>query len=411
MLNPIQRSHGIDTKSGAGQKTLTTRATRHSIFQSFRRDESGSIALIFALTSFIVIALIGGAVDYGRALTARDQIQNAVDASVLAAARVWQTENDLALAEARGMEFYEKNKPQNVTSSVSSFTPDIVRNAIVMEASADVPAPFLTAAIGTYMRQNVQFQNYTVYARSEALLAVGGNSETNLEISMMLDVTGSMSGQKIEDLKDAAKDLIDIVVWSDQSEYTSKVALVPFANAVNLGSTALVNSVRGAEKSGSCLTNSSSVSCTHTTNASPTSTQWAWGTPARWNKFTDTGGTERRYRASGVCVTERTGSDRYTDAAPNAAARKVGPRYFSNSLIGGNNNTPNEQNNCNGLYRTSDPEINAVLPLSSDKAELKQRIDKLTLAGATAGQLGTAWAWYMLSCGATIRMRLGRQSG
>ena len=65
----------------------------------------------------------------------------------------------------------------------------------------------------------------------ESVLAVGANSETNVEISLMLDVTGSMDGQKIDDLKDAAKDLVDIVVWNDQSQYTSKVALAPFSRA------------------------------------------------------------------------------------------------------------------------------------------------------------------------------------
>ena len=52
---------------------------------------------------------------------------------------------------------------------------------------------------------------------------------------MMLDVTGSMDGDKIVDLQAAAKDLIDIVVWGDQSKYTSRVALAPFAPAVNVG--------------------------------------------------------------------------------------------------------------------------------------------------------------------------------
>ena len=52
---------------------------------------------------------------------------------------------------------------------------------------------------------------------------------------MMLDVTGSMGGDKIVDLQAAAKDLIDIVVWGDQSKYTSRVALAPFAPAVNVG--------------------------------------------------------------------------------------------------------------------------------------------------------------------------------
>jgi hypothetical protein len=221
------------------------------------------------------------------------------------------------------------------------------------------------------------------------LLAAGGNSETNLEIAMMLDVTGSMSGSKIADLKLAAKDLIDIVVWSDQSEYTSKVALVPFANGVNLGSTSIVNQVRGNLKSGSC-TSSGSPCTAYTSSSSPSSSQWTWGAPATFYRFANTDGSNSTFRASSYCVSERIGNDKYTDAAPDAAARKVGPIYVSSSS--------NESSRCT-LVNTSDLEVNAVMPLSSDKTELKQRIDKLTLAGATAGQIGTAWAWYMLSPG------------
>ena len=54
---------------------------------------------------------------------------------------------------------------------------------------------------------------------------------TNVETSLMLDVTGSMCQPctKIDAVKSAAKDLIDIVVWADQSKYYSRVALAPFA--------------------------------------------------------------------------------------------------------------------------------------------------------------------------------------
>jgi hypothetical protein len=44
----------------------------------------------------------------------------------------------------------------------------------------------------------------TVSTRGQALIAGGGNAGTNLEVSMMLDVTGSMGGSKITDLKAAA---------------------------------------------------------------------------------------------------------------------------------------------------------------------------------------------------------------
>jgi hypothetical protein len=47
--------------------------------------------------------------------------------------------------------------------------------------------------------------------------------------------------------------------------------------------------------------------------------------------------------------------------------------------------------------KTSDLEANTIQPLSNDKTMLKRRIGKLSEAGSTAGQMGTAWAWYMLS--------------
>lgn len=49
---------------------------------------------------------------------------------------------------------------------------------------------------------------------------------------MMLDITGSMDGSKIRDLKDAAKDLIDIVLIQETRK--SRIALVPFSEPINI---------------------------------------------------------------------------------------------------------------------------------------------------------------------------------
>ncbi len=43
------------------------------------------------------------------------------------------------------------------------------------------------------------------------------------------------SGTKISALKDAAKKLVDTVVWDDQSKYTSRIAIVPFSTRVRVG--------------------------------------------------------------------------------------------------------------------------------------------------------------------------------
>jgi hypothetical protein len=177
---------------------------------------------------------------------------------------------------------------------------------------------------------------------SKAVIATGASAGINLEIAMMLDVTGSMSGQKIKDLKVAAKDLVNITVWADQSEYTSRVSIVPFANGVRPPSSAMV-AARG---------------------------------PLPGEKNVTYGGSTIQYKLT-ECMAERTGPEKYTDAPPESG------QYVM------------------GVYTTSGAcslsSADEVLPLSSDKSNLLDHIEDLVLAGSTAGHLGTAWAWYTLS--------------
>jgi Flp pilus assembly protein TadG len=365
-----------------------SRAKFPSSLNAFSRDESGAVAIIFALTMVVVLSLVGGAIDYGRAVHARYQIQEAVDSAVLAAARVWQTENDINLAQEKGLVHYNNNKPLTFSSQVSKFTPDFTANTISMEAEGVVPTPFLSL---------VRHEGYTVGAFAQARLDVGQNAGQSVEVSLMLDVTGSMcipSCSKIADLKAAAKDFIDIVVWADQSEHTSKVALVPFAETVNLGTTALANSVRGNIRTGSC-TSQNSPCISLLTDLLAGLLPWVFGTPPNWYRFPEASsnvcpnGSTCTFKVSDRCVTERTGSAAYTDDAPNTASKKVGPGYFNNSTSAGN---------CGSLnVSTTDVEKNSIQPLTNDKTLLKRRIDKLETDGGTAGHLGTAWAWYMLS--------------
>ena len=69
---------------------------------------------------------------------------------------------------------------------------------------------------------------------------VAAYSDRKIEVSMMLDVTGSMKGDKIKDLKTAAKRAVDTFLASniDPENPRVRVALVPYANSVNAGSLA-----------------------------------------------------------------------------------------------------------------------------------------------------------------------------
>lgn len=88
---------------------------------------------------------------------------------------------------------------------------------------------------------------------------------------------------------------------------------------------------------------------------------------------TDNHDEHRVYKAS-PCLVERYGKDAATDASPATSPLTI--YYTSNGT-------------CN--------QTNYVTPLTPDKDRLKAGIDALTTGGSTSGQLGIAWAWYLLS--------------
>lgn len=297
--------------------------------QEFPNQTAGNVAIIFALAAAMLFGLVGGAVDYGRWLSARSKTLHAMDAAVLAAGRVLQLDgSNEAQALAAAQQYYQRNKSNLLATDNISFT--VKDGEIVLSLSnSSVKTPFL-GIIG--------ISSLPVHNVSRAILAAGGNAGSNVEIALMLDITGSMCGSapwtcdtasKLDDMKTAAKDLIDIVVWQDQSEFTSKVALVPFSEHVNLGAT-YFKAVTGRTARGS--------------------------------------GNEK------TCVRERSNENRYTGL------------------------TPDSTNGHFDRYTSSDPcrPSTTVMPLTSDKTALKLHIDSFTAQGGTAGHLGTQFAWYML---------------
>lgn len=318
----------------------------------FLADRRGNVAMLFGLLSFVTFTFIGAAVDMGRWLQARRVTMDAMESATLAGLRAYQESNsDAAVAEAQALLNYRANtmgRPPVSTDTVS-FKLENSGSTIAMKAlgNAEYQTLFL-AVMPTIM--NVKSLPMLRTDNSEhpvSKLAVGQNSGTNLEVAMMLDITGSMGSydnsgkKKIDSLKEAAKKLIDIVIWDDQSQYTSKVSLVPFSEAVNLGSTR-ANAARGPK-------------------------------PADISAK-DASGSTRTWKASNDCVTERMGTYKYTDVslstAPSSAHRSRDGSCATKSIL---------------------------RPLDNDKSMLKGAIDAFVESGFTAGQIGTEWAWYTLS--------------
>lgn len=389
----MSETRGLPAASGA--------ASQGGVLRRFARDRSGNAMILFSLALIPLTAIIGLAVDFGRVYSVRAQTQSALDAAALAAGRVAQVEKTdvAAKTQSAATAYFNKAKPTAVVSSTLAFTTDAQNTEFQVTATSWVKTPFLAVlhmlggkdgvagAPSTCQGNFYGCVKVTTTATAalcpSAACSSSNSGGSNVEVSLMLDVTGSMCSpcSKIDTLKKAAKDLIDIVIWDNQSEYYSRIALAPFAEAVNVG-TVLAPLVRGTP-----IVNTSSTPELFTTTSvlnDPTkqpTKQWI-----RYSRASGSG--TNTWVVSSKCVTERIGTNAYTDVGPVVGTTDtlVGKGYF-----GTNTNT-----SC-GVANYSDPEVNLIMPLTKDRTALKARIDKLSTGGSTAGHLGTAWAWYLLS--------------
>ena len=177
----------------------------------FAGDVRGNVAMLFGLSLPVLILMTFGGVDIHRISTVRVNLQDALDAAALAAARSPYTEDaDLQRVGLAALKANLQAYP-NVTleEDQTSFT---LNSDVVVVAEARVQVKTLVA--------NIFLPPYGQLM--DDYLPVGGHSEVdrssrNIEVALVLDVTGSMAGQRIIDLKAAAKDLVDIIVQPVQS--------------------------------------------------------------------------------------------------------------------------------------------------------------------------------------------------
>lgn len=283
----------------------------------FLSDDGGNVAMIFAMLLIVLLALTGGAVDFASHARVSTAYRDAVDAAVLAGARVKQSGGTDEDAIATANAFIDKIKNKSPLQGTLDFT--MVDGGVALQGAADLQMPTSFLAV-------IGLDTMPVKTTSIARFSL----PSDVEVSLMLDITGSMYGQKLQDLKDAVEDLTNIVISDNPTTNKARIALAPFSNAIRLNQ----------------------------------------------DQFSRATGRETGDVYQG-CVVERSEGYSYSDAPPADGA------YV----------TPFED------FAPSDYCENAqgIMPLTGRKDDLKQAVRAMQAGGSTAGHLGTAWAWYMLS--------------
>ncbi|WP_099864694.1 pilus assembly protein TadG-related protein [Pararhizobium haloflavum] len=188
------------------------------MFGSLLRCRRGNFAVLTAFALPVMVGAVGVAVDLVHLRQVKTDLQNITDAAVLAATRK-------ALSDEERNSMFEDMLNASLQShgSVhllsSSLTIDERLNSL--EVTGEAIARIDTLVLGQAEEQILH------------IIAAAAQSTRKVELTMVLDNTGSMGQGGIDTLKGAALGLLNTIEASGEGK-DIKAALVPFVTAVNV---------------------------------------------------------------------------------------------------------------------------------------------------------------------------------
>ena len=228
---------------GVGNWIRWQRLAALAFARRFAGSTRGNVAIIFALSLPILVMMTMGGIDLSRASTVRVNLQDALDAASLAAARSPAVTNaDLTTIGTQVLKANLQNYP-DITLASATFTLS-ANQTVISNATVNVKTLVANIILPPYGK--LMGDTIPVGAHSEV-----NRSSKNIEVGLVLDITGSMDA-KLNDLKTAANQLVGIVVQKQQSPYYSRMAIVPYSIGVNMGSYAA--GARGTPKGAISIT-------------------------------------------------------------------------------------------------------------------------------------------------------------
>jgi len=321
------------------------------------RDRRGATGVIVASSIIPMIGMVGLGTDSARGYLMKYRLTEALDASTLAAAQKIDQDEQQAEFDM----FFAANFP-SLSPASSINGPHLSYNPATRELTATATATVPT----TFMRVLGQ-ESMTVSART-----VIRSESKGMELVLVMDNTGSMrSSGKMDTMKAAARDLVDILYGEADELENFWVGLVPYTATVNIGPshTDWLSLGIDLDQVGSTGVDWSDIGTT-----------WKGCVEARWEFGRDE-----------------------TDDPPSVERFE---QYIwvdsdtDNDWIDGGSFDIDESNGAQNAG--TGPNLGcgpAITPLTADRQTIEDRIDEMLPwhRGGTMGNLGLVWGWRAIS--------------
>ena len=317
--------------------------------KSFVRETRANVSIVFAMSALPMMAMVGAGIDYGVLTNTRTELKIATDAAALA---LTHNATDLSAADlqtaATNMVTGAMTNKMSTLSVTGTY--DQVNSKVIVSANGTVDTKVMNA---------IGISSLSTSARSSASLGGG-----RLRVALVLDVTGSMGQDgKIQALRTATTNLLDILVKAGSSSHDVYVSVVPFDVDVNIGTSNInaswLNWSDWDENNGRCK-NSSGSNKSYYSKSSCQSHGYIW--------------TATSHSSWGGCVMDRNQNYDTVAIAPTASDTNS---YF----------IPDN-------YGSSCPP--AAMGLSTDFTGMKNFVAGLTPLGSTNQAIGLALGWQTL---------------
>jgi Flp pilus assembly protein TadG len=247
----------------------------------FRREEDG-VMVGFSVFLIIMMIMIGGiGADIMLAEMRRTQLQHTLDRAILAAADLDQTRAaDVVVAD-----YFDK---AGVAHTLNEVTVSQSLNHRSVSATAQIESNLVYSTVGrdfdtlrpeqpagdVYTSAEAQGLATKLPARTSLTIGASGTAEErigNIEISMVLDVSGSMgNNSRLSNLKIAAKEFVQ-TMDDNTEDATMSISIVPYSAQVSAPDEVMAAlQTQGENPVANCLNfsaadyNTNSISPTHT---------------------------------------------------------------------------------------------------------------------------------------------------